>query len=132
MATHQQVFEAIMTRLSDVQGSLGAMIVSRDGEVMGSKLDRQFAQDKIAAMGSDMVAMCQRVTSECNFGRPDIVVVEGENGKVAGVNAERDLGYIFLLGKADMNVGMAKVMLAEVVDEFEDKMGGAAASSAKR
>jgi predicted regulator of Ras-like GTPase activity (Roadblock/LC7/MglB family) len=124
MATYQQVFEAIMGRLDDVQGSLGAMIVSRSGEVLGSKLDRAFAQDKIAAMGTDMISMCDKVTGECKFGRPDIMVIEGDNGKIAAVNAEHDLGYLFLLGKSDMNVGMAKIILQEAVDDYEKRMKG--------
>lgn len=124
MASYQEVFETVMSRLSEVQGSLGAMIVSKSGEVLGSKLDRAFAQDKIAAMGSDMIAMCDKVTTECKFGDPDIMVIEGDNGKVACVNAEHGLGYIFLLGKADMNVGMAKIILQEAVDEYEKRMKG--------
>ena len=73
-------------------------------------------------MGADMVSMCTRVNSECKFGQPDIMIVEGENGKIAAVNAHRNLGYIFLLGRNEMNLGMAKIMLHEVVKDFESDL----------
>lgn len=120
---HQEVFESILKKLDGVQGHIGCMIVSHDGEVLGSHLDRAYSQDKIAAMGTDMVSMCGRVTSECKFGHPDILVVEGENGKIAAVNAHKNLGYIFLLGRKEMNLGMAKIMLHETVTEFEKDLG---------
>ncbi len=120
---HQEVFEAILKKLDEVAGHLGCMIVNHDGEVLGSHLDRAYSQDKIAAMGADMVAMCDKVTTECKFGHPDIISVEGENGKIAGVNAHRGLGYIFILGKAEMNLGMAKIALHETVKEFEHELG---------
>jgi predicted regulator of Ras-like GTPase activity (Roadblock/LC7/MglB family) len=116
---HQEVFEAIMKKLDTVNGHIGCMIVSHEGEVLGSHVDRAYSQDKIAAMGSDMVNMCDRVTAECKFGHPDIMIIEGEAGKIAAVNAHRNLGYIFLLGRSEMNLGMAKIMLHEVVKEFE-------------
>ncbi|MFC1833107.1 roadblock/LC7 domain-containing protein [Thermodesulfobacteriota bacterium] len=121
---HQEVFESILSKLDTVSGHLGCMIVSHDGEILGSHLDKAYGQDKIAAMSTDMVNMCDRVTGECKFGHPDIIVIEGESGKIAGVNAHGKIGYIFLLGKQEMNLGMAKIMLHETVKEFEKDLGG--------
>lgn len=121
---HQEVFEAILNKLDSVTGHLGCMIISHDGEILASHLNPAYAQDKIAAMSTDMVAMCSRVTSECKFGHPDIIVVEGEGGKIAGVNAHAGIGYIFLLGERNMNLGMAKIMLHETVRDFEKDLLG--------
>jgi predicted regulator of Ras-like GTPase activity (Roadblock/LC7/MglB family) len=65
---HQEVFESMLKKLDTVTGHVGCMIVTHDGEVLASHLDRAYSQDKIAAMGADMVTMCSKVTSECKFG----------------------------------------------------------------
>ncbi len=119
MATHQQLVDMILGKLAHVQGNLGCMVVSKDGEVMGSRLDRRFARDEIAAMVCDMVGMCHLAAEQCNLDRPDTMMIEGEASKIAVFMAERDIGYIFLLGKPGMLVGMSKIVLGEILDEFE-------------
>jgi len=118
----QEVFDSIMTKLDDISGSKGCMIVTRDGEIIASKLDKGFAQEKVAALSADAVGVVNKVIAECNFGKPDTMVIEGTGGKFATVAAEKGGTFIIILGDKSMNVGMAKMSLREAIDSFDEEM----------
>jgi len=118
----QEVLDGILAKLDDISGSKGCMIVTKEGEVIASRMGKEFAQDKVAALAADAVTVINKVIAECNFGKPDTMVIEGTGGKFATVAAEKGGSFIILLGDKSMNVGMAKMSLREAIDAFDEEM----------
>ena len=119
MAPNQKDFDTIISKLDEVQEVRGCIIVSQDGEVVASKLDRGLDEEKLVAMTKDMVGAFGKLKTECNFESPEMVVIEGDSGKVAALSVASDTGYIFLLGKPDMSLGMIKMTIKVAIEKAQ-------------
>ncbi len=119
MAGKQEVFDKILERLDDIQGALGCAIVSRDGTIVASRIDKKYSPDKIAALSSQVVTQLTEICNSLNFGDLDNMILEGDNGKLGLIKAEKGGFFIFLIGNTEMNIGMARMSLQEAVDTFD-------------
>jgi len=115
MANQSQI-DAVLKKLSSIEGSLGGLIVDREGMVVASHLDKSLATEKIGALASQAVAMAKKVLTEAKLGDPDTMLFEGTSGKFALIYAPKGGFFISLLGKEDMNLGMARLMLDEALE----------------
>ncbi len=111
--------ETILTKLGALNGHTGSLIVSLDGEVLASRLGPDRSLDEISVTAAEMVGLCSRAASEFEFGHADIMVIEGEQGRIAAVNAPLDLGFIILVGDPEMNLALARIQLNKAVSEIE-------------
>ena len=116
----QEAFEKILDELAHVDGSFGAAIVGTDGMLIASKLDKKYAQDKISALISHTVNTAKKVITEAVLGIPDVVTIEGTDGKIVLMHSEKAKVFIFIIGSKDMNLGMARMILDNAVDDFDD------------
>jgi predicted regulator of Ras-like GTPase activity (Roadblock/LC7/MglB family) len=117
MAPKQEVFDRIINELDEVREVRGCMMVSPDGEVLVTKLDRRLDQEKLAAMSKDMVHTFGKLKTDCNFESPEMMVIEGDEGKVAAVCVDPGLGFVFLLGAPDMSLGMIKMTIRDALEK---------------
>lgn len=118
---HQEAYETILAHLESMDGHLGSIVISYDGEIRASRLDRVQSPDKIVAMAVEMANICSQTAPESQFGRADIMVVEGEEGKIAAMNVPQETGYIVLLGDPEMNLAMARLRLNKTTSGIEEK-----------
>ena len=116
----QEQIDKILDKLSGIEGSYGGAIVSRDGMVIASKVDKRFANDKIAALASEAVKICNRVIQEAHFGSPQQMVIEGTEGKMCIVATGKGGIFINILGSNDLSLGMARIVLEEAAEEFKE------------
>ena len=93
-------------------------MVSDDGMIIASRLDKRFAADKVAALASNLIASLKKVITELNFGEPQTLLVEGDIGKVSITEAPGGGMFIMLVGSADMNLGMARMILQEAIEKI--------------
>ncbi len=119
----KEIFDKILDELSRIEGSEGAAIVGADGMLIATKLDKKYAQDKIAALVSHTVGVANKVITEAALGKPDGVTIEGTEGKIVLMHSEKAKVFIFVIGKNEMNLGMARMILDEAVDSFDDSIG---------
>ena len=118
MVFDRNLFEAMMRELNDVPGILAVMMVSPEGEVIGTWLTGQLQQEKLDATGSDMMDLLTKALSEYGFGCPKTLLIDGEEGRIAVVNAGPNIGYLVIAGTPELNVGLAGIVLHDVVDNF--------------
>ena len=118
MATQAQI-DGVLKRLATIEGSLGGLIVDAEGMVVASQLDKSLPSEKIGALASQAVAMARRVLSEAKLGDPDTMIFEGTQGKFALIYAPKGGFFISLLGREEMNLGMARLQLDEALDALE-------------
>ncbi len=116
----QEMLDKILNELTRIEGSEGAAIVGIDGMVIASKLDKKFAQDKMAALISHTVMTANKVLTEAALGKPDSVIIEGTDGKVVLMASEKAKVFIFVIGTKDMNLGMARIILDDAIEDFDD------------
>ncbi len=119
----QEVFDKIIDELSHIEGSEGAAIVGTDGMIIASKLDKKYAQDKIAALISHAVNTATKVITEAALGKPDTISIEGTEGKIVLMHSEKAKVFIFVIGSKDMNLGLVRMMLDEAVEDFDETIG---------
>lgn len=119
MAGKQEIFDKILEKLDDIQGALGCAIVSRDGTIVASRIEKKYAPDKIAALSSQVTSQLTEICKSLNFGDLDNMILEGDNGKLGLIKAERGGFFILLIGTSDMNIGMARISLQEAIEAFD-------------
>ena len=115
---NQNLFAEIMGEMNNIPGILGVMMVSAEGEIIGSKLTGQLLQKGLEATGSDMMDMLAKVVPKYRFGGPKTLVIEGEEGKMMVVYAGRSIGYLVIAGTPELNVGLAGVVIQDVVERL--------------
>ncbi len=118
MPTEKQI-DAILEKLDRIEGSYGGTLMSGDGMVIATRLDKRYAADKVGAMSSDVVRLATKVIQEAQFGKLDNMIIEGTDGKLCLINAARGGFFITILGSRDLNVGMARMTLQEAIQEFD-------------
>jgi predicted regulator of Ras-like GTPase activity (Roadblock/LC7/MglB family) len=118
----QEIFDRLLEKLGNAQGSDGCIIVTQAGEVVAANIGKGFSQDKIAALAADAVKIVNRVTSELNYGTPETMVVESSRGKFALIHAAKAGAFIVAIGSESMNVGMLKMDLQDAIDSFDEEM----------
>ncbi len=118
----QEVFDKILDELTHLEGSNGAAIVGIDGMLIASKLDKKYAQDKIAALISHTVNTANKVITEAALGKPDAFTIEGTEGKIVLMHSEKAKVFIFVIGSKDMNLGMARMILDDAVEDFDETL----------
>jgi predicted regulator of Ras-like GTPase activity (Roadblock/LC7/MglB family) len=114
----RDLFEAIMRELNNLPGILGVTMVSTEGKIMGSRLTEQLPQKSLVATGSDMMDMLAKILSDYRFGVPKALLIEGEDGRIAVVNAGPNIRYMVIAGTPELNVGLAGIVLQDVLDRF--------------
>ena len=110
--------EQVLDTLRGVDGSYGSVLVSDDGMIIASRLDKRFAADKVSALASNLITSLKKVITELQFGEPKTLLVEGTDGKVSIIEAPGGGMFILLIGSKDMNLGMARIALKEAMDEM--------------
>ncbi len=118
MATEKQI-NAILEKLDHIEGSHGGTLMSADGMVIATRLDKKFAADKVGALSSDVVRIATKVVTEAQFGTLDNMIIEGTEGKLCLINASRGGFFITIIGDRSLNVGMARMSLQEAIAEFD-------------
>jgi predicted regulator of Ras-like GTPase activity (Roadblock/LC7/MglB family) len=118
MAFDPGLCEEVMRELNNLPGILGLIMVSADGELMGSRLTERFRQESLGATGTDMMDMLERVLSQYRLGHPKALMIEGEEGRIAVVNAGPNVGYLVIGGTRELNVGLAEIVLEDLVGRF--------------
>ncbi len=118
----QEIFDKLLDKLSNAQGSDGCIIVTKQGEVIAANISKGFSQDKISALVADAVNIVNRVTNELNYGIPETMIVESNRGKFALIHAEKAGAFIIAIGSENMNVGMLKMDLKDAIDSFDNEM----------
>ncbi|GEM_PF-1928181 len=121
MVFNRGLFVEIMRELNNVPGILGVMMVSAEREIIGSRLTGQLQQEKLVATGTDMMDMLAKVVSEYRFSGPKTLLIEGEEGRIAVVNAGPNIGYLVIAGTPDLNVGLAGIVLQDMVESFGEE-----------
>ncbi len=119
MATQRQI-DALLAQLDGIDGAHGGLMVDRDGMVIASKLDKRYAGDKIAALTSAAIKTASRVVVDAGFGKPESMLIEGSDGKMCLINAAQGGFFISLIGSKDLNIGMARMALHEVIETFDN------------
>ncbi|GEM_PF-6319732 len=114
----QKEIEKALELLSGIEGSEGAAVVSDEGLVLDARLDKKYNPDKIGALISVALEAAEKVTKEAGWGEADNMVVEGNEGKM--VIYSIPMGFIVLLGKKTMNLGLARMQ----VDQAAEILGG--------
>lgn len=104
--------------LSDIEGSEGAAVVSDEGLVLEARLDPKYDPDKIGALISVALEAAEKVTKETGWGKTNDMVIEGDEGKM--VIYRIPMGFIVLLGRKNMNLGLARVQ----VNQASEILGG--------
>ncbi len=119
MANQAQI-DAILSTLDGIDGAHGATLVSKDGMVIASRLDKRYADDKIAALVTASIATANKVVTEAGFGKMETMLIEGTDGKLALIYSSRGGFFISLVGTKDLNLGMARMALQEALDSFHE------------
>ena len=117
MPGHKEI-EKALELLTGIEGSEGAAVVSDEGLVLEARLDKKYNPDKIGALISVALEAAEKVTKEAGWGEADNMVVEGQEGKM--VIYSIPMGFIVLLGKKNMNLGLARMQ----VDQASEILGG--------
>ena len=123
MATKSEAFERLLTKLNEVQGVEGSMIVTRGGEIIAVNIGKGYAADKIAALTSNALETVLKVVKELDHGVPRLATIESARGKFAIVNAEKANVFIIGVGNESANVGMFKMALDEALQSYYDEQG---------
>ena len=115
----QETIDRILGTVSQVDGSFGATLVSADGMVIASRLDKRFTEEKMAALTAASVHTAQKVIDEAGFGDADTMLIEGTEGKMCLIYNPKNGIFLCLLGDKTLNIGMARLALDEAMEALE-------------
>ena len=114
----EKQIDSILDALGEIGNSHGGAVVGSDGIVLAARMDPRYPAEKIAALTSQAVSVCNKVVEEAKFGVPDTMVIEGTQGKMCIINSPKKKFFIVLLGGPELNLGMARLALDEAMASF--------------
>lgn len=107
----------VISRLSQVKGVLGSILVAKDGLVVASDLSVSVQDEIVGAMVSAIGSTAVKATEIMNQGLLKNILLEGEQGKVFVTDAG-DIGYLGVLAVPDANVGLIRLEFLEALNEL--------------
>lgn len=115
MMVEQSEINSILDELLSISESEGALILSSDGSIIGSKLKNDFIKSKLVKYFSELMATVISITSKVNFGEPEQIFVQGTERKIFVHEVKEKNVYVILLGTSDMNTGFASIAIEKII-----------------
>lgn len=108
----------------EIPGVMGVCFVHREGEVVFSEVVDHWDSQVMASLAQQVVRIANRILLECNFGKPEKVVVEGDKGRIyARITNWRGF-FLTVFTNEEPNVGTILVRLEEAVQYIHEKIFG--------
>lgn len=120
MIVDQVEIGAILNELLSISRSEGALILSSEGNVVGSKFSKDFIKSKLILDFKNLLEAMLNITLKVNFGNPEQLFVQGTKRKIFIYNvSEESKFYVILFGISDMNTGLANIAIEKTIPSIE-------------
>jgi len=98
--------EALMAMKDEVPGVRALAIISYDGFIIESFMPSSVDEDLVAAMGSSVLSIAERMGIDLGLGDFELGIVCGDEGYLLLTKITRDVILLLLVGK-DVKLGIA-------------------------
>lgn len=124
MAGGSSLKELLMSIKEGVPGVRALAIVSYDGFVMESFMPSSVDEDLMAAMGSSVLSIAERMGMDLGLGRFELGIICGEDGYLLLTKATRDVILLLLVGR-EVKLGIALYSAKRAANKIAEALGAA-------
>lgn len=111
----------IVDRLEDLQTSCpdiaGSAVVSIDGLIMASALQKGTSEDRVSAMSAAMLSLGERIATELGRGTLDEVYIEGSKGHVILMSIGKE-AVLTVLAEENAKLGLVRHDMKRAIESL--------------
>jgi uncharacterized protein len=117
-----QLVERLQTMQAAAPDIEASAVVSVDGLIMASALQRGFEEDRVSAMSAAMLSLGERISGELGRGNLEQVYIKGQEGSIllTSVGAE---AVLTALGRQDAKLGLISLEMRRAADDIMKLLG---------
>jgi len=123
LSTIRQKLEELLHEFERRAEIAAAAVVRRDGLMIAYDLPTGVDARKIAAMAAAIVGTAERATYEMGQGRFQIVMIEGEKGRMVAMGAGEKAILLALL-RPEANVGLVLLEMERTAKQVQETLRG--------
>lgn len=112
--TLNRVLRALTTESADIQA---AALVSEDGLLLASALPQHVEELRVGGMSATLLALGARAAGELGLGKPDQVLIKGENGYAVVSTAAQGTVLLVLAGQ-HAKLGLVFLDMSRAIKEI--------------
>jgi hypothetical protein len=105
-----------------VDGVTGIILISPEGLAMASELPEAVDPDLFSATAVTVYASCEKTITGIDFGKPSMISIEADEGKIFLVNCGE--GILGVLTDNKVNLGLLRIMLSRTSKKVMDMLSG--------
>lgn len=116
---YETIIQNILQPICALEGCRSVCFAHREGQVLFFYTkDPNYTERKISLLAREVLFMGNKVLLECAFGKPEWMVVEGEEGSIYLRVTDRRGFYLALFTSSEFSIGVAAVQLQDAIGEL--------------
>lgn len=121
MAVNTPLFETFVETFTDITGKEGVIIFESTGKILFTKFENEISAKNIPGWIKSIINTVNEIIDKSGTADVRQMLLEGTERKILIQNIPEDNLHIVLTGKASMKVGLARLALNKIVEEWKKK-----------